>query len=220
MPTPRRLSPACPLKQLPVRSSLVAGGLMKTDRLNAFTDGFFAIVITIMVLELHVPAGVGVEALRPELPLFLAYLFSFIYVGLYWNNHHHLLSSASRVDGRVLWSNLGLLFWLSLFPFLIRWIGEAGVAAVPVAAFGVVLFMAAVAYLVLERALIAAEGEQSRIAKAVGAKRKEWLSMVLYAVGFATAFLVSPYVSVVLYMAVALLWLVPDRRFERALQAR
>lgn len=220
MPTPRRLSPACPLKRLPVRSSLVAGGLMKTDRLNAFTDGFFAIVITIMVLELHVPAGVGVEALRPELPLFLAYLFSFIYVGLYWNNHHHLLSSASRVDGRVLWSNLGLLFWLSLFPFLIRWIGEAGVAAVPVAAFGVVLFMAAVAYLVLERALIAAEGEQSRIAKAVGAKRKEWLSMVLYAVGFATAFLVSPYVSVVLYMAVALLWLVPDRRFERALQAR
>jgi uncharacterized membrane protein len=141
--------------------------------MNAFTDGFFAIVITVMVLELHVPDGTGLSALRPELPLFIAYVFSFIYVGIYWNNHHHMLQSATRVNGRVLWSNLGMLFWLSLFPFLIRWIGERGVTSVPVAAFGVVLLMAAVSYLVLERALIAAEGEGSRIAKAVGGKSKE-----------------------------------------------
>ena len=189
---------------------------MKPERLCAFTDGVVAIVITIMVLELHVPEGTGLEALRPELPLFGAYLFSFIYVGIYWNNHHHMLQSAKRVDGRVLWSNLGLLFWISLFPFLIRWIGERGVTAVPVAAFGIVLAMAAVAYLILERALIAAEGGRSRIAEAVGAKRKEWLSLALYAAGIVAAFLVSPIVSVALYVAVAVIWLVPDRRFETA----
>lgn len=192
---------------------------MKPDRLNAFTDGFFAIVITVMVLELHVPEGTGFDALRPELPLFAAYVLSFIYVGLYWNNHHHMLNSARRVDGRVLWSNLGLLFWLSLFPFMIRWVGERGVTAFTVAAFGLVLFMAAVMYLVLERALIAAEGPQSEIAKAVGAKHKEWISMAGYVLGFAAGFLVSPYASVALYVAVAIMWLVPDRRFERRLQA-
>jgi uncharacterized membrane protein len=127
-----------------------------------------------------------------------------------------MLQSATRVNGRVLWSNLGMLFWLSLFPFLIRWIGERGVTSVPVAAFGVVLLMAAVSYLVLERALIAAEGEGSRIAKAVGGKSKEWVSMGLYAIGIAAAFLLSPYLSVALYAAVAVIWLVPDRRFERA----
>jgi uncharacterized membrane protein len=189
---------------------------MKPDRLTAFTDGVFAIVITIMVLELHVPDGTGIEALRPELPLFGAYVFSFIYVGLYWNNHHHMLQSAKRVDGRVLWANLYLLFWISLFPFLIRWIGERGVTSVPAAAFGVVLGMAAMGYLVLERALIAAEGEGSMIAKAVGRKFKEWLSLGVYALAIAAAFLVSPYVSVALYVVVAIVWLVPDRRFERA----
>jgi uncharacterized membrane protein len=188
---------------------------MKPDRLCAFTDGVFAIVITIMVLELHVPEGTGLAALRPELPLFGAYVFSFVYVGLYWNNHHHMLQSAKRVNGRVLWSNLGLLFWLSLFPFLIRWIGERGVTSVPAAAFGVVLAMAAISYLVLERALIAAEDESSTIAKAVGSKRKEWLSLAAYVIGIAAAFLLSPYVSIVLYTGVAILWLIPDRRFER-----
>jgi uncharacterized membrane protein len=193
---------------------------MKPDRLNAFTDGFFAIVITVMVLELHVPGGTGLDALRPELPLFAAYVLSFIYVGLYWNNHHHMMNSAKRVNGGVLWSNLGLLFWLSLFPFVIRWVGERGVTPLPVAAFGVVLFMAAIFYWVLERSLIAAEGGNSEIAKAVGTKQKEWISMAGYVLGLASDFLVSPYLAVAFYIAVAILWLVPDQRFERRLQAR
>jgi uncharacterized membrane protein len=188
---------------------------MKPDRLNAFTDAVVAIVITIMVLELRVPEGAGLDSLRPELPLFGAYVFSFIYVGLYWNNHHHMLQSAKRVDGRVLWANLFLLFWLSLFPFLIRWIGERGVTSVSAAAFGVVLAMAAIAYLVLERALISAEGESSAIAKAVGARTKEWISLATYAVGIAAAFVFSPLLSVALYAGVAVMWLIPDRRFER-----
>ena len=189
---------------------------MKPDRLTAFTDGVFAIVITIMVLELHVPDGDTLQALRPELPLFAAYVFSFIYVGIYWNNHHHMLQSARRVGGQVLWANLFLLLWISLFPFLIRWIGERGMTSIPAAAFGIVLAMAAIGYLVLERALIAVEGEESAIAKAVGGKFKEWLSLAVYAVGIAAAFLVSPYLSVALYIAVAVVWLIPDTRFERA----
>jgi len=191
---------------------------VKPDRLNAFTDGVIAIVITIMVLEMHVPEGSGIAALRPELPIFAAYALSFIYVGIYWNNHHHMMQSARRVDGRVLWSNLFLLFWISLFPFVIRWVDERGVTSFPVAAFGVVLFMAAIAYFVLERALIAAEGEDSTIARAVGSSLKEWLSLVCYGCGIAAAFLLSPYISVALYVAVAIMWLVPDRRFERRLQ--
>jgi uncharacterized membrane protein len=188
---------------------------MKPDRLNAFTDGVIAIVITIMVLEMRVPEGTGLAALRPELPIFGAYVLSFIYVGIYWNNHHHMMQTAKRVDGRVLWSNLGLLFWLSLFPFVIRWIDERGISSFPVAAFGIVLMMASIAYLVLEKALIAAEGPESTIARAVGSKLKEWLSLALYVLGTAAAFLVSPYLSIVLYIAVAVMWLVPDRRFER-----
>lgn len=191
---------------------------MKPDRLNAFTDGVIAIVITIMVLELKVPAGTGLAALRPELPIFGAYLLSFIYVGIYWNNHHHMMQTARRVDGRVLWSNLGLLFWLSLFPFVIRWVDERGVTSVPVAAFGVVLAMAAVFFMVLEKALIAADGDSSAIAKAVGAGFKEWLSLAIYTAGIAAAFLLSPYVSIVLYVAVAIVWFIPDRRFARRLQ--
>ncbi|WP_028969741.1 TMEM175 family protein [Sphingomonas sp. URHD0057] len=188
---------------------------MKPDRLNAFTDGVIAIIITIMVLEMRVPEGTGLAALRPELPIFGAYVLSFIYVGIYWNNHHHMMQTAKRVDGRVLWSNLGLLFWLSLFPFVIRWIDERGVTSFPVAAFGVVLTMASISYLVLEKALIAAEGESSGVAEAVGSRMKEWLSFILYVVGSAAAFLVSPWLSIALYMAVAVIWLVPDRRFER-----
>jgi uncharacterized membrane protein len=191
---------------------------MKPDRLNAFTDGVIAIIITIMVLEMRVPQGNGLDALRPEVPIFAAYVLSFIYVGIYWNNHHHMMQTAKRVDGRVLWSNLGLLFWLSLFPFVIRWVDERGVTSFPVAAFGFVLFMAAIFFFLLERALIAAEGEASAIAKAVGGSGKEWLSSALYALGIAAALLVSPYVSVALYVAVAIIWLVPDRRFARRLQ--
>jgi uncharacterized membrane protein len=188
---------------------------MKPDRLNAFTDGVIAIIITIMVLEMRVPEGTGLAALRPGLPIFGAYVLSFIYVGIYWNNHHHMMQTAKRVDGRVLWSNLGLLFWLSLFPFVIRWIDERGISSGSVAAFGIVLMMASIAYLVLEKALIAAEGEESVIAKAVGSRVKEWLSLAFYVVGTAAAFLVSPYLSIALYIAVAVMWLIPDRRFER-----
>src|SRR3954452_19559835 len=188
---------------------------MKPDRLNAFTDGVIAIIITIMVLEMRVPEGTGLESLRPELPIIGAYVLSFIYVGIYWNNHHHMMQTATRVDGRVLWSNLNLLFWLSLFPYLIRWIDERGVTAFPVAAFGVILAMAGIAYFLLERALIAAEGESSRVGRAVGASLKEWLSCALYLTGVVAAFLVSPWLSIGLYMAVALMWLVPDRRFTR-----
>lgn len=144
------------------------------------------------------------------------FALSFINVGIYWNNHHHMLQSARRIDGRVLWANLLLLFWLSLFPVLIRWIGEAGITGLPVAAFGVVLLLAGLAYYLLERALIAAEDNESRIAKAVGTRTKEWMSVAFYACGVALAF-VSPWVAVAIYIAVAAMWLVPDKRFERDL---
>jgi uncharacterized membrane protein len=189
---------------------------MKPDRLNAFTDGVLAIVITVMVLALPTPHGINLNALRPMIPLFGAYALSFIYVGIYWNNHHHMLHSVKRVNGPVLWANLFLLFWLSLFPFLIRWIGEVGVTAMPVAAFGVILLLAGFAYYVLERALIAAEGDQSGVAEAVGTKRKEWASVITYAAATALAF-VSPWISVALYVAVGIMWLIPDRRFEERL---
>jgi uncharacterized membrane protein len=189
---------------------------MKPDRLCAFTDGVIAIIITIMVLELPTPHGTGWASLEPDAPLFGAYVLSFINVGIYWNNHHHMLQSARRVDGRVLWANLFLLFWLSLFPFVIRWIGEAGVTALPVAAFGVALLLAGFAYQLLEVALIRAEGEQSKVAQAVGAKFKEWISIALYLTAVVVAFLVSPWISVAIYFAVSVMWLIPDRRFEKA----
>ena len=189
---------------------------MKPDRLCAFTDGVIAIIITIMVLELPTPHGTGWASLEPDAPLFGAYVLSFINVGIYWNNHHHMLQSARRVDGRVLWANLFLLFWLSLFPFVIRWIGEAGVTALPVAAFGVALLLAGFAYQLLEVALIRAEGEQSKVAQAVGAKFKEWISIALYLTAVVVAFLVSPWISVAIYFAVSAMWLIPDRRFEKA----
>jgi uncharacterized membrane protein len=192
---------------------------MKPDRLNAFTDGVVAIIITIMVLELPVPKGTDFASLRPDMTLFGAYVLSFINVGIYWNNHHHMMQSARRVDGRVLWANLFLLFWLSLFPFVIRWIGEAGVTALPVAAFGIALLLAGFAYQLLEVALIAAEGRQSEIAQAVGSKRKEWLSISLYLLAVVTAFL-SPWISVAIYFIVSAIWLVPDKRFERRARAQ
>jgi uncharacterized membrane protein len=187
---------------------------MKPDRLNAFTDGVVAIIITIMVLEIKVPDGASLEALRPWLPLFGAYALSFVNVAIYWNNHHHMMQAARKVDGRVLWANMFLLFWLSLMPFVIRWVGEDGITSVPVAAFGLVLILCAVAYMILERALIAAEGEQSKIAAAVGSNFKEWLSFALYLTALPLAW-VSPWVSIAIYVAVLVLWFLPDRRFEK-----
>ena len=191
---------------------------MKPDRLNAFTDGVIAIIITIMVLEIRLPDEPTFAGVREMAPFLGIYLLSFVNVGIFWNNHHHMMQGSRKVDGRVLWANLFLLFWLSLFPFLIRWIGERGVTSVPAAAFGIVLAMGAIAYLVLERSLIRAEGERSEIAVAVGGKRKEWLSLVAYALGVLSAFLVSPYLSVALYIAVGIVWFIPDQRFERRLQ--
>ena len=186
---------------------------MSSSRLEAFTDGVIAIVITIMVLEIHVPKGHDLASLRDEVPLLLAYVLSYVNVGIFWNNHHHMLHVTERVDGRVLWANLGLLFCLSLVPFVIRWIDEAGFTAAPVAAYGIVLACAAIAYLVLERTIIAANGPDSRLARAVGADFKGRLSLTLYLLGVALAFY-TPWLSIALYVAVALMWFVPDRRIE------
>lgn len=186
---------------------------MGKDRLAAFSDGVIAIVITIMVLELPTPHGADLGSLRPVLPLFLAYLLSFINIGIYWSNHHHMLQAVKKVNGSALWANNALLFCLSLIPFLIRWIGEGGIHALPVAAYGVVLILAAACYYILERALMAAEGDQSMVRTAVGNKRKEWLSIAGYVAGAALAF-VSPYIAVAIYTLVTASWLIPDRRFE------
>ena len=189
---------------------------MKPDRLNAFTDGVLAVVITIMVLELKFPAEPSLAAVEAILPLLGAYLLSFVNIGIFWNNHHHMMQAARTVNGAVLWANLALLFWISLIPLVIRWIDEAGITPWPVATYGLVLIGSAVSYLMLERALIRADGEDSKVQEAVGAKSKEWLSSVGYIAGVAVAF-VSPYVSVAIYVCVAIIWLVPDRRFEREL---
>jgi uncharacterized membrane protein len=187
---------------------------MKPERLAAFTDGVIAIIITIMVLELPTPRGADLAAVKPVLPLLAAYLLSFINVGIYWSNHHHMLQAAKRVDGGVLWANNALLFSLSLVPFVIRWIGEEGVHPLPVAAYGAVLILAAVCYLILERALIGAEGGESKVKAAVGSRHKEWLSIIGYVSAVGLAF-VSPYLAVAIYSLVTAMWLVPDRRFER-----
>lgn len=189
---------------------------MKKGRLEAFSDGVFAIIITIMVLELKVPHGEQVEALLPLWPVFLSYVLSFVYVGIYWNNHHHLFQACDHVSGRVLWANLHLLFWLSLFPFVTGWMGENHFAAWPAAVYGVVLLMAAVAYWLLQKTLIAAEGERSLLRRALGQDWKGKLSPVVYIAGIVLT-LWQPWLSMALYVAVALLWLVPDRRIERTL---
>lgn len=186
---------------------------MSPGRLNALTDGVVAIVLTIMVLELKFPAEPTVRAVVAVLPLLAAYLLAFINVAIYWNNHHHMMQSARRVSGGVLWANHALLFWLTLFPLMIRWIDEVGITALPVASFGLVLIGAAAAYLILERTLINAEGESSAVKRALGAGFKEWVSFVLYVTAVPAAF-VSPYISVAIYVAVSIVWLVPDRRFE------
>ena len=192
---------------------------MKTTRLEAFSDGVLAIIITIMVLELKVPHGVELAALKPLLPRLLSYVLSFIYVGIYWNNHHHLFQATEQVTGGILWANLHLLFWLSLFPFTTGWMGENELAAIPTAVYGFVLLMAAIAYVILERAIIAKEGRDSLVAQAVGREWKGKLSLVLYVAAIPLAF-VSSWIASGLYAFVALLWLIPDRRIERQLEKR
>jgi uncharacterized membrane protein len=189
---------------------------MGKNRLEAFSDGVLAIIITIMVLELKVPHGETFDALLPLVPTFLSYVLSFVYLGIYWNNHHHMLHAATRVTGLVLWANLHLLFWLSLFPFATGWMGENHFAPMPSALYGLVLLMAAIAYWLLEQAIIASEGSSSFLRRAVGRDWKGKLSPVLYAVAIVSTFL-APWVAQAIYVFVAILWLVPDPRIERAL---
>ncbi len=190
---------------------------MQTGRLEAFTDGVVAIIITIMVLELKVPHDSSLAALSQRVPMLLAYVVSFINVGLYWNNHHHLMQATERVNGRVLWANLFLLFWLSLVPFVIRWLDESTFAPMATAAYGVVLGLAAVGYTLTEQAIIAVNGRDSAVARAVGTDSKGKLSLLLYIVAVPVAFY-AQWVSIALYIVVILLWLVPDRRIERLLK--
>jgi uncharacterized membrane protein len=186
---------------------------MKTDRLNAFTDGVVAIIITIMVLALPVPKAPGLSALRPELFLFAVYALSFTKVGIYWSNHHNMLQAARKVDGKALLANLLLLFWLSLIPFVVRWVGEAGVTRDTVVAFGFVLLMCSVSYALLKRALIAAD-PGSPVGKATAKDTKGIITLVAYVVAIAIAFFL-PIIAIVIYVAIAAMWLIPDRRFEQ-----
>ena len=189
---------------------------MGKSRLEAFSDGVIAIVITIMVLELKVPHAPTLQALAPLLPVFLSYVLSFVYLGIYWNNHHHMLHTVSHVSGGVLWANLHLLFWLSLLPFATGWLGENHFAALPSAVYGGVLLMAAMAYWWLQQLIIRAQGPQSLLQRAVGADWKGKLSPLLYASGIALSFVATP-VALGIYVLVALMWLVPDKRIERVL---
>ncbi len=182
--------------------------------MEAFSDGVIAVIITIMVLEMRVPHGTDLGALRATLPVFAVYLLSFVYLGIYWNNHHHLLYAAERIDGRTLWANLHLLFWLSLIPFTTGWMGENRFAAVPTAVYGGVLILAALAYTILQRSLLAANGPDSVLARAIGSDVKGMVSIGLYAIAIGLAF-VNQWASLALYATNAALWLVPDRRIER-----
>ena len=188
---------------------------MSKGRMEAFSDGVIAIIITILVLELRAPEGPEWSALRPVIPGFISHVLSFIYLGIYWNNHHHMLQASSHVNGVVLWANLHLLFWLALVPFVTGWMGENEFAPVPVTLYGVDLLMAAIAYYILERALIAAQGKDTRLKAAVGSEIKGWVSVALYATGIVTTLLWTPWVALVLYAIVAVMWFVPDRRIER-----
>jgi uncharacterized membrane protein len=183
-------------------------------RLEAFTDGVMAVIITVMVLELKVPHGGDLEALEPLLPVFLTYILSFVYLGIYWNNHHHMLHATERINGAILWANLHLLFWLSLVPFATGWMGENHFSGLPTAIYGIVMLSAAIAYYVLQTVIIRAEGPGSKLARAIGTDWKGKLSPVIYAAAIPLA-LSQPLISEALYIAVALIWLVPDRRIER-----
>lgn len=189
---------------------------MPKQRVEAFSDGVIAILITIMVLELHVPTGTSWHALAHELPVLLAYVLSFVYLGIYWNNHHHMLAAVSRVNGATLWANLHLLFWLSLFPFSTAWMSEHRFPPIPTAVYGIVLLAAAVAYYILQGMLLRAEGDGSRLRAAIGADVKGKISPLLYSIGIALSF-VEPWLGLAVYIGVALIWLVPDRRVERHL---
>ena len=189
---------------------------MGTTRLEAFSDGVIAIIITIMVLELKVPHDTSIDALRPLLFVFLSYVLSFVYLGIYWNNHHHMLHVTKKIDGPILWANLHLLFWLSLVPFVTGWMGENHFAATPSAIYGVVLIMAAVAYTILQATILRLQEPNSLLAKAVGKDWKGKASLLIYAVAIAAAY-VHPSLSHALYILVAVIWLVPDRRIERVL---
>jgi uncharacterized membrane protein len=184
--------------------------------MEAFSDGVIAIIITVMVLELRVPHGADLAALRPLIPVLVSYVLSFIYLGIYWNNHHHMLQISHHVNGKVLWANLHLLFWLSLIPFTTGWMGENHFASLPVALYGVVLLCAAIAYFILDRALISLHGKDSALAKAFGRDLKGKISPVIYAVAIPLAF-VGSWLAFALFVVVAVIWLVPDRRIEKTL---
>ena len=190
---------------------------MGKGRLEAFSDAVIAIIITIMVLELKVPHSESLESLRPLVPIFLSYVLSFVYVGIYWNNHHHMLQASKRVSGPVLWANLHLLFWLSLFPFATGWMGENHFGAMPSAFYGVVLLMAAIAYWLLQQTIISTEGPNSVLKSAVGGDWKGKLSPIVYLLAIVSTFWVK-WIAQALYVLIALIWLIPDRRIERAMQ--
>ena len=191
---------------------------MTKTRLEAFSDAVIAIIMTILVLELKVPHGTTWTVLEPLLPVFLTYVMSFIYLGIYWNNHHHMLHASDRVNGTVLWANLHLLFWLSLIPFVTGWMGENHFAPLPTALYGVILLMAAISYTILQATIIRAHGPNSKLKTAVGDDRKGKFSMLLYAAAIPLAF-VNQWISDAIYAGVALMWLVPDRRIERTLNS-
>lgn len=191
---------------------------MGRNRLEAFSDGVLAIIITIMVLEMKVPHSADLTALRPVLPTFLTYVLSFVYLGIYWNNHHHMLHVTTRVNGAILWANLHLLFWLSLFPFVTGWMGENHFEPAPMALYGLVLLLAAIAYMILQYSIIASQGANSILAKAIGSDIKGKISPALYAIAIPTAFY-APWISISLYILVALMWLIPDRRIERVVNS-
>jgi uncharacterized membrane protein len=189
---------------------------MGKGRLEAFSDGVLAVIITIMVLDLKAPHAENLGALRPLLPTFLSYVLSFIFIGIYWNNHHHLLHTVQHVDGRILWANLHLLFWLSLVPFVTDWIGESRLGVQAVAVYGFVLLMAAIAFTILVRALIAHHGKNSTLAQAIGRDRKGNISILLYVIGILGVF-IRPWIGIAAYVIVALIWLIPDRRITKRL---
>lgn len=189
---------------------------MNKGRLEAFSDGVIAILITIMVLELKIPHGSDWEALRPLLPVFLTYVLSFVFLGIYWNNHHHMLQATRQVNGKILWANLHLLFWLSLIPFVTGWMGENHFAPLPTAVYGMVLLMAAIAYTILQTLIVAQQGANSTLAVAVGKDIKGKLSMLLYVVAIPSAF-IHQWIADGIYVFVALIWLIPDRRIESKL---
>jgi uncharacterized membrane protein len=189
---------------------------VKTNRLEAFSDGVIAIIITIMVLELKVPAGETFHALTPVIPVFLSYVLSFVYLGIYWNNHHHMLQTSEKVTGPILWANLHLLFWLSLIPITTGWMGQNHFATAPSVLYGAVLLMAAIAYFILQQSIVAAQGPDSLLKRAIGGDWKGKLSPILYVAGIAMAFW-SHWIAQAIYVLVALFWLIPDRRIERVL---